>query len=253
MIGEKMTCEKYKDALIDAAAGEPIDRRLADHLERCTPCRATLTHEQDLFTAIDDALRARMSETPRAGFLSRVHTQIAHEGQDQDAQKQSGWNPMWAWAGAAALALVVVVIAHPWGRLRQPPVTAESVKAPALRAHENPAMPQSMRGSAEHSRTPRHARLDSVQPLHPETPVAKQPATVDPEVLVPPDEAKAFALFVARVAGRDERAQAVVRPASDNATAGSAGTSEFLTLDMADLQREPLQWEAWTDEGRDPE
>jgi hypothetical protein len=247
-----MTCEKYRNVLIDAAAGEPLDRGLADHLEGCTPCRATLTREQDLFAAIDDALRARMSERPQAGFLASVHAQIAHEAQRQDAQKQSGWNPMWALAGAAALALFLVVIAHPRGRLRQQPVTAESVKAPALRAHESPALTQSLRGSAEHSRTPRHARLDSVQPLHPETPVAKQPATVEPEVLVPPDEAKAFALFVARVAGRDERAQAVVKPASDKATAGSAGMSEFLTLDMADLQREPLQWEAWTDEGRDP-
>jgi hypothetical protein len=249
-----MTCEKYREALIDAAAGEPPDRGLAGHLEDCAPCRATLTSERDLFAAIDRALRTRMNEEPRAGFLAGMHAGIAHEAQKQDAQKQSGWNPMWAWAGAAAaLALVVVVIAHPWGRLRQPPVTAESVKAPALRAHESPAMPQSVRVSAGHSRTQQHARLDSAQPPHAQPPVAKQPATVEPEVLVPPDEARAFALFVARLAGRDERAQAMVRPASDNATAGSAGTSEFLTLDMADLQREPLQWEAWTDEGRDPE
>jgi hypothetical protein len=248
-----MTCEKYRDALIDAAAGEPLDRGLAVHLEGCTPCRATLTHEQDLFTAIDDALHARMSETPRAGFLASVHTQIAHEAQKQDAQKQSGWIPMWAWAGVAALALVLVVIAHPWGRLQQPPVTAENVKAPALRAHESPAMTQSVRGSADHSRTQQHARLDSAQPLQAQTPVAKQPATLEPEVLVPPDEARAFAQFVARVAGRDERAQAVVSPAADKANAGSAGTSEILTLDMADLQREPLQWEAWTDEGSDSE
>jgi hypothetical protein len=250
---ENIPCEKYKDALIDAAAAEPLDRRLADHLEDCTPCRATLSREQDLFTAIDDALRARISETPRAGFLASVHTQIAHEAQKQDAQKQSGWIPMWAWAGAAALALVVVVIAHPWGRLQQPPITAEKVKAPVLRAHQSPEITQSARVPAEHSPTRQHARLDSAQPLHAQTSAAKQPATLEPEVLVPPDEAKAFAQFVARVAGRDERAQAVVRPASDKTTAESAGTSEFLTLDMADLQREPLQWEAWTDEGRDPE
>jgi hypothetical protein len=251
---ENMPCEKYKDALIDAAAGEPLDRGLADHLEGCTPCRATLTQEQDLFTAIDDALRARVSETPRAGFLASVHTQIAHEAQKRDAQRPSGWIHMWAWAGAAAaLALVVVVIAHPSGRLQQPPVTAENVKAPALPAHESPAITQSVRGSAEHSRTHQHARLDSAQPLRAQTPVANQPATVEPEVLVPPDEARAYALFVARVAGRDTMAEAVVRPAVEKAVERNAELPSVPSVDLADLQPNSLWWNDSIDESADSE
>ena len=248
---ENMPCEKYKDALIDAAAGEPLDRGLADHLEGCTPCRATLTQEQDLFAAIDDALRARVSETPRAGFLASVHTQIAHEAQKRDAQKPSGWIPMWA--GAAAAALVVVVIAHPWGRLQQPPVTAENVKAPALSAHESPAITQSVRGSAEHSRTHQHARLDSAQPLRAQTPVANQPATVEPEVLVPPDEARAYALFVARVAGRDPMAEAVVRPAVEKAVERNAELPSVPSVDLADLQPNSFWWNNSIDESADSE
>jgi hypothetical protein len=253
MIGEKMTCEKYKAALIDVAAGDPIDRGLADHLEACTPCRAALTHEQNLFTAIDDTLRARMSETPRAGFLASVYAPIEHAAQEQDAQKQSVWNPMWALAGAAALALVAVVIAHPWGRLRQQPVTAESVKAPALRARENAAMTQSVRGSADYSRTQQHARLDSAQPRHAQTPVAKQPATVEPEVLVPPDEARAFALFVARVARRDAIAEAVVRPAVEKAVERNAELPGVPSVDLADLQPSSLRWNDPIDESADSE
>lgn len=253
MIGEKMTCEKYQDALIDAAAGEPLDRGLANHLEACTPCRATLAREQNLFTAIDDELRARMSATPRAAFLASVHTQIAHEAQKQDAQKQSGWNSMWAWAGAAALVLVVVVIAHPWGRLRQPPVTAESVKAPALRAHESSTITQSVRRSAGHSRTQQHSELDAAQPLHAPTPVAKEPATFEPEVLVPPDEARAFALFVARLAGRDARAEAVVRPAVEKAVERTAELPGVPSVDLADLQPNSLRWNDPIGESADSE
>jgi hypothetical protein len=253
MIGEKVACEKYRNALIDAAAGEPLDRRLADHLKNCTPCRASLSREQDLFTAIDDALRTRMSETPRAGFLASVHTQIAHEAHKQDAHEQSGWNPMWAWAGAAAFALVLVVSTHPWGRRQQAPVTAESVKAPALPAHESPAMTQSARGSAGHSRPRQPAQLDSAQPLHAPIPVSEQPATVEPEVLVPPDEARAFALFVARVAGRDAMAEAVVRPAVEKAVERNAELPSVPSVDLADLQPNSLSWNDPTDESADSE
>jgi hypothetical protein len=248
-----MTCEKYKDALIDAAAGEPLDRGLADHLEGCTPCRATLEGEHVLFTAIDDALRAQVSERPRAGFLASVHTQIAHEAQEQDAQKQSGWSPMWAWVGAAALALVLVVIAHPWGKLQQPSVAANRLKDPAFPAHESPAMTQSVRGSAEDSRTQQPVRLNSAPPRHAQIPLARQSATVEPEVLVPPDEARAFALFVARVAGRDAMAEAVVRPAVEKAVERNAELPGVPSVDLADLQPNSLRWNDPIDESADSE
>jgi hypothetical protein len=252
MIGEKMTCDQYKDALIDAAAGEPLGPGLADHLGGCTPCRATLTHERDLFAAIDRALRTKMNEEPRAGFLASVHAHTADEAQKQDAQKPSGWNPMWAWAGAAAaLALVLVVIAHPWGRL---PVTAENVKAPALRAHENPAVTPSARRPAEDGKMREHARVHPAPPLR-SAPlsVAEQPAALEPEVLVPPDEAKAFALFVARVAGRDAMAEAVVRPAVEKAVERNAELPGVPSVDLADLQPNSSSWNDPIDESADSE
>jgi hypothetical protein len=82
--------------------------------------------------------------------------------------------------------------------------------------------------------------------------MAKQSTPREPEVLVPPDEVKAFAQFVARVAIRDEIAEAVVSPAKDKATAGNAESPQILSLDVADLQLEPLQWKEW-DEVWDPE
>jgi hypothetical protein len=72
-------------------------------------------------------------------------------------------------------------------------------------------------------------------------PVVKRFGRREPEVLVPPDEAKAFAQFVARVAGRDERAEAVVRPMMPD----KLGNEDKKWLEMrpvyiADLQLEML-------------
>src|SRR4029077_20343478 len=106
----------------------------------------------------------------------------------------------------------------------------------------SPAMTQSVRGSAEHSRTQQHVRLNSAPPRHAQTPLgARQPATVEPEVLVPPDEARAFALFVARVAGRDAMAEAVVRPAVEKAVERNAELPGVPSVDLADLQPNSLR------------
>jgi hypothetical protein len=73
----------------------------------------------------------------------------------------------------------------------------------------------------------------------PKQPVVERVADREPEVLVPPDEAKAFAQFVARVAGRDVRAEAAVRPMPDQATKPRE-LLELPLVDIADLQHESL-------------
>ncbi|HWX92904.1 MAG TPA: hypothetical protein VNY29_09750 [Terriglobales bacterium] len=249
-----MTCEKYRDALINVAAGNPLDRKLANHLESCTPCRTTLEGEQALFTAIDDALRASMGQKPRADFLAGLHAQIAQAAQTQDAQKQSGWSPMWAWAGAAALALVLVAMSHPWAGLRRQTSEAVHLKAATLRVHESPPVTQTARGLAENLGTKQHARIDSAQYLpSAESTLAKRAATPEPEVVVPPDEARAFALFVARVAGRDAMAEAVVRPAVEKAVERGAELPRVPSVDLADLQPNSLRWNDPIDESADSE
>jgi hypothetical protein len=77
-------------------------------------------------------------------------------------------------------------------------------------------------------------------------PKAKPFGRREPEVLVPPDEAKAFAQFVARVAGRDERAEAVVRPMMrDKVGNEDKQWLEMRPVDVADLQLETLE-SAWS-------
>jgi hypothetical protein len=239
-----MSCEKYREALIEAAAvGGANEAGLAQHLARCSQCRALWQREHALFRAIDGALRERMNQCPGESFLPRIRNRIAHA-----AESEARWNPSWAWAGAA-LALLVFATAHPWTVLKQYPVDRNLNGVPVhvspRSVRQNSERARSARGSTEISLRPEHVRRHST-----EHSLAKQSAPREPEVLVPPDEAKAFAQFVARVASGDRMAEAVGRPAKDNATAGNLELPESFSFDVADLQREPLKWKAW-DEGWD--
>jgi hypothetical protein len=228
-----MTCEKYEEALIEVAAtGETPEGGFAKHLERCGHCQATLQREQGLFEAIDLSLRDRVNEMPRAGFLAGVRVQISKE-----PPPKSGWTPVWAWAGVA-VALVLIAMAHPWnGLLKQEFGGNRTV--PVIRAQRWPEIAQSEPRGSEGSDARGSARQSAAI-----RPVGKRFGRREPEVLVPPDEAKAFAQFVARVAGRDERAEAVVRPMMrDKVGNEDKKWLEMRPLDIADLQLETLESE----------
>lgn len=228
-----MTCEKYAEALIEVAAGgEKFDTGFADHLEQCTTCRMLFEREAKLFAAIDAGLRARVNEHPRAGFLAGIPLLI-----QQKARRTSGWTPLWT--VAAAVVLLLIVTMHLWTGLRKRTVAGSprDTAAPAqLRRQVAQARPQ----ANPHFEGSRRAQIHSPKP-----PAIQPAAEREPEVLVPPDEADAFAAFVARVAGRDERAAAVVRPMADQAEDEKQQLLEIQPVDVADLQFEPLAWHKW--------
>jgi hypothetical protein len=239
-----MSCENYGEALIDAAAAtRALEGGLAEHLTGCAQCRARLQREHALFAAIDDALRRRVNESPREGFLPRIRARIRHE-----AESNAGWSPMWA---GAALALLLLAIAHPWTVLRQHLTEGSLNDAPLYvlqrSVRKSSEAPQLVHGSSEISGMREPSRRHSAEHF-----MARQSARHELEVLVPSDEAKAFAQFVARVAGRDEIAAAVVRPAKDKLTAANSELPEVRLLDIAELQLRPQQWEE-SDEAWDPE
>jgi hypothetical protein len=225
-----MNCDRYKNALLDAAASheEPGDK-LAHHLEVCAQCRAAFRTEQELLSRIDDAIRTRVNEDPRPGFLAQIRSQLSRV---PHAQPES--NPVWAVA-AAALALVLVVV-YPMINLRQPGLQGNS-KVATIRGVQDTAPPQFGRTSNRNS---------AVRPrqLSGKRTAVKGAAAQEPEVLVPPDEQRAFAQFVARVQGRDAMAEAVVRPAPAKAAARSNEMPEVHSVDIAGLQldRERDEW-----------
>ena len=230
-----MSCEKYRDALIDAvAASGGYEGGLAEHLARCPECRARQQREHALFAAIDDALRKRVNERPREVFLPQIRARITHE-----AESNAGWSPNWA---GAALALLLLAITHPWTVLRQHPVSGSfnvvPVHVPQRSVGKNVEAKPSSRRSTEVSGMRQHFRRHSAEHSG-----VRQSVPPELDVLVPSDEARAFAQFVSRVQGGDEVAEAVVRPAKDKPTARNTELTEIRSVDIADLQVKPLRWE----------
>jgi hypothetical protein len=63
------------------------------------------------------------------------------------------------------------------------------------------------------------------------------------EVLVPPDEGKAFHQFVAHLQGQEQVAQAVASPVVSSVPDEKNELPEITPVEIAGLQLEPLSWE----------
>ena len=230
-----MTCDRYKNALLRAAAScdEP-DPKLARHLEHCSTCRVILRSETDLFSRIDRSLRAQMNQDPPSSFLARLRLRLSKE-----TTARPGSNRVWQVAGAA-LALILILALYP------------VVNLPLF----NP--PQS--GVQEHMETPTITvaqSADGTQSIHASNGVvvcsrhySKRPAVHsavprEPEVLVPPDEQNAFAQFVACVTRRDAAAEAVATPAAIKTVNKNAELPQVSFVAIADLQLVRAGQEQW--------
>lgn len=227
-----MNCERYKNALLDAAArSEKPDAKLARHLESCIRCRTTLQSERELFSRIDSALRARVNESPQASFLAQVRVQLSKE-----TPADGGSNPMWSVTGAA-LAVVLIAMIYPLVNARQPRIQG-NLQAPSMGASQSAGLRQSAHAANAESDVESRQHFSR----HSES---KNGIQQEPEVLVPPDEQQAFAQFVARVAGRDAIAEAAVSRAVDQTVARNTDLPQVPSVDMADLQLERPQLDEW--------
>ena len=214
-----MTCDKYENALLLAAASNgELDAKLAQNLERCSTCRMTLRSERELFSRIDSALRAQVNGDPRPGFLPQLRLQLSKK-----LPARPGSDRVWHVAGAA-LALVLIAMFYPLVNARQSSVQG-NLQAPTIKVPQSGGVTQSPRASEDMGVRSRH---------HSKRPAGAVPQK--PEVLVPPDEQKAFAQFVACVAKRDAVAQAFVTPVATKTVDRNTELPQVSSVDIADLQ-----------------
>jgi hypothetical protein len=225
-----MTCDKYANALLLTAAsnGEP-DAKLARHLERCSTCRMTLRSERELFSRIDAALRAQVNADPRPGFLAQLRLQLSKK-----PTARPGSDRLWHVAGAA-LVLTLIAMFYPLINARQSSVQ----RTPAIKLPQSSGVTQFQRASEDMRVRPRH---------HSKHPAVQSAVAQEPEVLVPPDEQKAFAQFVACVARRDAIAQAVVTPAANKTVNRNTELPQVSSVDIADLQLGRGLQKEWIDQ-----
>jgi len=107
-----MLCDKYKEALIEAAAsGAALPIALREHMAACAQCAATLAGERALFAAVDAGLQKAANAKVRSSFLPNVKAKLATETVPTR-------NPIPAWGlvcATGALALAVAFLSLPRG------------------------------------------------------------------------------------------------------------------------------------------
>jgi len=218
-----MKCEKYRDALLDAAVGN-AKSRIVKHAQACSQCRVTLRQEQTLSAAIEQALRARMAEIPRDGFLADVRARISLE-----PEPSSLMSPMWMLATTTVMVAILAMVA-PWTRLQHEPVEVSGSTLATTHASPETKVAE-----------PKTIEIPHVRVQQEEHRIVGQTAPREPEVLVPPDEREALAKFVMHLRQRDEVAVAFASPAP----AEKSEATEIQPLEISRVQLKPLVWERW--------
>jgi hypothetical protein len=186
-----MLCEKYKEALIEAAvSGGELAPDVSAHVTACTSCAAELVQQRSLVGAIAADLSRKMNAPVPAATIQRLEARLAQEPQPQSPRSL---RVPWLYTAAAfATAAALIVFATPKLRTHKPnPQTvALSQEAPSQTARpttdDRPQMiPLALKPAAqpEPRRVTHHAQAVGAS---------------QPEILVPPDEQIALTKFVAR-------------------------------------------------------
>src|SRR5437879_13427288 len=74
-----MPCEKYKEALVEAASGAALPNALREHVQACEHCAAMLASERALFAAVDAGLHKAANAKVRPSFVPNVQATLATE------------------------------------------------------------------------------------------------------------------------------------------------------------------------------
>lgn len=181
-----MSCERYADALLEHALGEPAPLELESHLRCCAACRGALERERRLLGKIDGELRDAVSVSPSPELLPRVRARVADA-----AATGRPWRLFWLLPAAAGLVALVAAVS-----LRQP--------SGAQATQASSAAPPAAARVAEATRPVPEAR-GSAGDL-PAKPIVRRPRTqrtrTEPEVLVPPGEEELVRRFVVALRAR---------------------------------------------------
>jgi hypothetical protein len=120
-----MPCEKYREALIDAAAaGEAPSRELAAHLNACPACREAFAEERQFFAAMDSGLRVNVNAEVPLSLLPRVRAQL-----NERTVQRHAWIPAAVATATTAAILVAVVLVREHYRTRPNGISRESLVA----------------------------------------------------------------------------------------------------------------------------
>jgi len=162
-----MLCDKYKDALIDVAAGGAVPVSLREHVGVCARCRATLDAQQTIFTMVDAGLRSRTNVGVPANFDHRVRAAIEIQISAQGRRHSSVFG--FASMAAAAAVVLAILLTHnlnqkrkekPYSAVEQAGLSVSH--SPTARGEIQPSSRRSLRSRGSASNVPR--RLNGAAP-----------------------------------------------------------------------------------------
>lgn len=157
-----MLCDKYKEALIEAAAnGSALSTEIGEHVNLCARCGEVFAGQQSLYALVDAGLRCRATGPVPGNFDQRVRAAVAMQG----SRKQKAYSVALGFASLAAAAAVLMAILLTWnvrregkGTVRGPEAdgtlvsSARPLVSPVSPRSSSPANAPSRRTSATLSR-----------------------------------------------------------------------------------------------------
>jgi hypothetical protein len=227
-----MSCERYREALADVAAGGPVPAGVEAHLAACEACRAELGTLRQALAMADGELAGLRSAEPSPEMVVRIRQAVA------DSDEAPAWRFGWLWPAVAVAATLAVALAVWPGRGAQPGAPIASDIRPERPAPVLPTVPPEAprEGSSTPTVVPQPVPEGSAGPASPSS--SRRPRVprdeVLPEVLVPAGEAEAFLRFAAHLQTR------VVSPDSLLVADLSAPLREPKDVEIRPLEIVPL-------------
>jgi hypothetical protein len=202
-----MSCERFRDALTELAAGGPAAAGLEAHLSGCTPCTRELASLREALGVADAVLAGIASAEPSPELRARLRRRV-DEAWSETAGDRFAWR--WPWLATAATICAAVVVAALWrgGAVARRPVSSLATPAPVATTatgaagaagRDLAALSGSSRVVAQAGASHREASARLPTPLHQGAGGSASHRPAEPEVLVPAGEREAFLQFVALV------------------------------------------------------
>jgi hypothetical protein len=279
-----MSCKRYREALLDGAAGA-LSPVLEVHLSGCEACRTALAAERALMDRIVTELEDGLATGPSPAFLPGVRRRVAEVRAPREPIRR--W---WPLPGLATLAGVLAVGYFAGEALRDPTPLASprsvaqgQTKSPSSRSPEAPppsspaeptgapsapaAVPQgpieAVPAPASEASSTSSARRAQVRAERIEAPPVSAPeasstatrraaaAALDqPRVFVPPEDAQTVRRLALRLKGRAARAT-ILDPGPESSAAPVDEPFDF-TLRRVENQPAALSLDDRVLEGAEP-
>jgi len=190
-----VSCERHRQALVDAALGIAETPELLRHLAECARCSAQLERQRGLLARIDGEIQTGMDESASPAFVARVRQRAAQ-------RKPQPWRVhAWLLPLAAGIGVVALGVPRMWRRPQTTPPPLASVADQARPpAQAVPAPPQEPA-----------APSPAMPP--PPRPASARPS--EPEVLLRPGEAAFVRKFADAARQQPVRAAVLVQAGFD--------------------------------------